>query len=59
MNIIISSNCIGYKCLECLDICPMMVFDLQDENLMVNQDKCAGCMQCESICPYNAIRLEY
>lgn len=59
MNIIISSDCIGYKCLECLDICPMLVFDLSDKKLVVNQDKCVGCTQCIQVCPYDAITLEY
>jgi NAD-dependent dihydropyrimidine dehydrogenase PreA subunit len=53
-------KCVLYDCLECLDICPMDLFTIRDNCLVVSDlDKCCRCLMCQNICEYNAIRLDY
>ncbi|AWX31896.1 MAG: 4Fe-4S binding protein [Methanosphaera sp.] len=61
MNININyDDCIGYGCLECLDICPKTVFDIEDKQLIVKADSsCCGCRVCMDVCPTSAILIEY
>ena len=47
-------KCVG--CGECVDICPVDVYELQDEKSMpVNTDECVGCESCIEVCEYEAI----
>lgn len=57
MHISIDYNkCLMLKCLECLDICPMNVFDISGNKLFIKSDaNCVGCLACVDICPYNLI----
>ena len=52
--------CRGIDCLDCLDICPMNVFDTVDDVLIIKKlDNCCGCQVCVDVCPNNAISIEY
>lgn len=54
------SKCNGSDCLDCLDICPMNVFDVADDVLIIGKlDNCCGCQACIDVCPVNALSLEY
>ena len=45
---------------DCLDICPMNVFDTVDDVLIIKKlDNCCGCQVCVDVCPNNAISIEY
>lgn len=47
-------KCIG--CGECVDICPVAVYELQDEkSVPVNAEECTGCESCVEICEEDAI----
>ena len=49
-----SEKCTG--CGECVDICPVEVFQLQDEkSVPVNEEECLGCESCVEVCEQEAI----
>ena len=49
-----SEKCIG--CGECVDICPVDVYEIQDEkSVPVNADECVGCESCIEVCEHDAI----
>ena len=49
-----SEKCTG--CGECVDICPVEVFELQDEkSVPVNAEECVGCESCVEVCEHEAI----
>ncbi len=46
-------------CEECVDICPMDVFEMEDgKSVPVNADACEGCESCVETCEPGAITLE-
>lgn len=47
-------KCVG--CEECVDVCPVSVFEMQDEkSVPVNADECLGCESCVEVCGADAI----
>lgn len=47
-------KCVG--CGECVEICPVDVYELQDEiSVPVNADECLGCESCIEVCEHEAI----
>jgi NAD-dependent dihydropyrimidine dehydrogenase PreA subunit len=47
-------KCIG--CGECVDICPVEVYEMQDEkSVPVNAEECVGCESCIEVCEQEAI----
>lgn len=52
-----SEKCVG--CGECVDICPVEVYELQDEkSVAVNEEECMGCDSCVEVCEEEAITIE-
>ncbi len=52
-----SEKCVG--CGECVDICPVEVYELQDEkSVAVNEEDCMGCDSCVEVCEEDAIKIE-
>lgn len=50
-------KCIG--CGECVDVCPVEVYELQDEKAVpVNMEECLGCESCVEVCEQEAITVE-
>jgi len=50
-------KCIG--CGECVDICPVEVYELQDEKAVpVNAEECVGCESCVEVCEQEAIKVK-
>jgi len=50
-------KCVG--CGECIDICSVEVFELQDEkSVPVNAEECLGCESCIEVCEEGAITVE-
>ena len=51
-----ADKCVG--CGECVDICPVEVFELQDGiSIPVNAEECVECECCIEVCEENAITL--
>ena len=49
-----NGKCIG--CEECVDVCPVDVYEMQDEkSVPVNADECIGCESCVDVCEQGAI----
>ena len=47
-------KCIG--CGECVDICPVEVYEMQNEkSVPVNAEECIGCESCIEVCDQEAI----
>ena len=43
-------KCNSLNCLECLDLCPMQVFDIKNDQLVIeNSDACCGCLACQEV----------
>ena len=52
-----SDKCIG--CGECVEVCPVEVFELEDEKAVpANADECLGCESCVEVCEQAAITVE-
>jgi len=44
---------------ECVDICPVEVFELQDgKAVAVNEEECLGCESCVEVCETGALTVE-
>ncbi|MFO7557262.1 MAG: 4Fe-4S binding protein [Desulfobacterales bacterium] len=52
-----AEKCIG--CGECVEICPVDVYEIQDEkSVVVNEAECVGCESCIEVCEQDAITVE-
>ena len=50
-------KCAG--CEECVDVCPVEVFEMQDDkSVVVEPDECLGCESCTEVCEEGAITVE-
>ncbi len=46
-------------CSECVDVCPVEVFEIQGEkSVAVNAEECLGCESCVEVCEPGAITIE-
>ncbi len=51
-----NDKCMG--CGECVDICPVEVYELQNEkSVPVNAEECVGCESCIEVCEQEAITI--
>ena len=56
--IVDEEKCAG--CEECVDVCPVEVFEMQDgKSVAVNAEECLGCESCVEVCEEGAIVVEY
>jgi len=54
---VIEEKCVG--CEECVDNCPVDVFEMQKEKSVVaNAEECLGCETCVEVCEEDAISIE-
>jgi NAD-dependent dihydropyrimidine dehydrogenase PreA subunit len=60
MSVLIDYNkCDGVECAECMNACPMEVFTIEDNKIVVsNEDECTFCMICEDVCPKSAVKVK-
>ena len=53
-TIVDEEKCEG--CEECVDVCPVEVFEMQDDkSVAVNAEECLGCESCVEVCETDAI----
>ncbi|HIQ32271.1 MAG TPA: 4Fe-4S dicluster domain-containing protein, partial [Methanothermococcus okinawensis] len=53
------SKCKGVECGECVDVCPMEVFKIEGNRIIVaNEDLCTFCMVCIDVCLEDAIEIK-
>ena len=52
-------KCLGYGCQECLDICPMLVFEAKETVYVKDIENCCRCEVCMDICPTSSITITY
>ncbi len=51
------NKCTG--CEECVDVCPVEVFEMKDEkSIVVQAEECLGCESCIEVCESDAITIE-
>lgn len=57
-GIVVPDPTICQACGVCVNRCPMDALSLDNDEIVVNYDKCILCGECEIICPLSAIKLE-
>ena len=57
-NVIVDEDkCVG--CEECVDVCPVEVFEMEDgKSIVANGEECLGCESCVEVCEEAAIVVE-
>ena len=57
-NVIVDEDkCVG--CEECVDVCPVEVFEMEDgKSVVANGEECLGCESCVEVCEEAAIVVE-
>lgn len=52
-------SCKGPECAECVNVCPMDVFEVDGDKVVVaKEEDCTYCEVCKDSCPNDAIILE-
>jgi len=52
-----NDKCIG--CGECVDVCPVEVYEVQDgKSVAINEEECLGCESCVEVCEPGALTVE-
>ena len=55
--IVDAEKCEG--CEECVDVCPVEVFEMQDgKSVVIAEEECLGCESCIEVCEPGAIIVE-
>jgi ferredoxin len=57
MPYVVTDNCVACRFTDCVEVCPVDCFYLDDEKQMVliHPDECIDCGACEPTCPVQAI----
>ena len=56
MTYIVNDNCVKYKLMDCVEVCPVDCFYESENMLVIKPDECIDCGVCEPECPINAIQ---
>lgn len=52
-------KCEGADCAECVDVCPMEIFIIDGEKIVIqNKEECSLCEVCMDVCPNEAIKID-
>ena len=55
MTTVVTDNCRGCRFTDCVSVCPVEAFHVDDEMLYINPDVCIDCSACVPECPVEAI----
>ena len=55
MTYIVNENCIKWKLMYCVEVCPVDCFYEGENMLVIKPDECIDCGVCEPECPVDAI----
>lgn len=55
MTHIVTNNCQKCRYTECISVCPVECFHIDDEMTYIDPDVCIDCGGCIPVCPVNAI----
>lgn len=42
-------------CGTCVAVCPHLALELFETRLVIDEEKCTGCLLCRDVCPMHAI----
>ena len=55
MTIVVTDNCRLCRFTECVSVCPVSCFHVDNEMVYIDNDLCIDCQACIPICPVEAI----
>ncbi len=55
MAYVVTSNCTDCRFTDCVEVCPVDCFYMDDHMVYINPDECIDCGACEPTCPVEAI----
>ncbi len=57
--VIDNDKCEGADCAECVDVCPMEIFQIKGEKIIIcNPEECSLCEVCMDVCPNEAVTVD-
>jgi ferredoxin len=55
MPYVVTENCVDCRFTDCVEVCPVDCFYMDDKMLYIHPDECIDCGACEPACPVEAI----
>ncbi|MBA2320282.1 MAG: ferredoxin family protein [Deltaproteobacteria bacterium] len=55
MAYVVTGNCTDCRFTDCVEVCPVDCFYLDENMVYINPDECIDCGACEPTCPVEAI----
>ncbi|AMP38365.1 4Fe-4S binding protein (plasmid) [Ralstonia syzygii subsp. celebesensis] len=59
MTYVVTDLCTGCRYTECVTVCPVACFHLDDQMTYIDPDNCIDCGGCAPACPVGAIVADY
>jgi ferredoxin len=59
MTYVVTDNCRGCRYTECVTVCPVECFHLDDTMTYIDPENCIDCGGCAPACPVGAIAPDY
>ncbi|ACM40224.1 MULTISPECIES: ferredoxin family protein [Rhizobium/Agrobacterium group] len=59
MTYVVTDQCSGCRYTECVTVCPVECFHIDEEMTYIDPDNCIDCGGCAPVCPVGAIHASY
>jgi ferredoxin len=59
MAYVVTNSCRGCRFTECVTVCPVECFHVDDTMTYIDPENCIDCGGCVPVCPVNAIEPDY
>ena len=59
MAYVVTDSCRGCRFTECVTVCPVECFHVDDTMTYIDPENCIDCGGCVPVCPVNAIEPDY